>query len=185
LASHLAKRRCRGKYPSPVGSSEQLASAQSTFDALRSKRETVFSSNYLSTAAGPRRDTSSECYRLFWFCLPFSCGRNFLPEENELDKRLRQRATDLQCGSECMESRWFFRATNRLKMVEAGGVEPPSEKRYDTKPTCLSQFGVRPGPCGMVARSPAALGMSKMRNQLVRWFSPEPYGPKGQGQLTV
>ena len=31
-------------------------------------------------------------------------------------------------------------------MVEAGGVEPPSEKRYDTKPTCLSQFGVRPGP---------------------------------------
>jgi len=31
-------------------------------------------------------------------------------------------------------------------MVEAGGVEPPSEKRYDTKPTCLSQFGVRPSP---------------------------------------
>jgi hypothetical protein len=27
--------------------------------------------------------------------------------------------------------------------------------------------------------------MSKMRNQLVRWFSPEPYGPKGPGQLTV
>jgi hypothetical protein len=27
--------------------------------------------------------------------------------------------------------------------------------------------------------------MSKMRNQLVRWFSPEPYGPKGSGQLTV
>ena len=26
-------------------------------------------------------------------------------------------------------------------MVEAGGVEPPSEKRYDTKPTCLAQFG--------------------------------------------
>ncbi len=31
-------------------------------------------------------------------------------------------------------------------MVEAGGVEPPSEKRNDTKPTCLSQFGVRPDP---------------------------------------
>ena len=30
-------------------------------------------------------------------------------------------------------------------MVEAGGVEPPSEKRYEPKPTCLSQFGVRPG----------------------------------------
>ena len=72
-----------------------------------------------------------------------------------------------------------------LKMVEAGGVEPPSEKRYDTKPTCLSQFGVRPGPCGLIARSPAALRMSKKRNQLVRWFSPEPYGPKGPGQLTV
>jgi hypothetical protein len=25
-----------------------------------------------------------------------------------------------------------------LKMVEAGGVEPPSEKRYGPKPTCLS-----------------------------------------------
>jgi hypothetical protein len=70
-------------------------------------------------------------------------------------------------------------------MVEAGGVEPPSEKRNDTKPTCLSQFGVRPGSCELIARSPAALGMSKMRNQLVRWFSPEPYGPKGPGQLTV
>jgi len=30
-------------------------------------------------------------------------------------------------------------------LVEAGGVEPPSEKRYDTKPTCLAQFRlVRP-----------------------------------------
>ena len=27
-----------------------------------------------------------------------------------------------------------------FKMVEAGGVEPPSEKRYATEPTCLSQF---------------------------------------------
>jgi hypothetical protein len=33
--------------------------------------------------------------------------------------------------------------------------------------------------------SPAALRMSKKRSQLVRWFSPEPYGPKGRGQLTV
>jgi len=27
-------------------------------------------------------------------------------------------------------------------MVEAGGVEPPSEKRYATEPTCLSQFSL-------------------------------------------
>src|SRR5271165_1955683 len=77
------------------------------------------------------------------------------------------------------------RHARRRRMVEAGGVEPPSEKRYDTKPTCLSQFGVRPGPCGLAARSPAALRMSKKRSQLVRWFSPEPCGPKGPGQLTV
>ncbi len=25
-------------------------------------------------------------------------------------------------------------------MVEAGGVEPPSEKRYEPKTTCLAQF---------------------------------------------
>src|SRR5215469_2992451 len=30
--------------------------------------------------------------------------------------------------------------TNERRMVEAGGVEPPSEKRYATEPTCLSQF---------------------------------------------
>jgi len=28
----------------------------------------------------------------------------------------------------------------QLQMVEAGGVEPPSEKRYGSKPTCLAQF---------------------------------------------
>jgi len=33
-----------------------------------------------------------------------------------------------------------FAKTGVSKMVEAGGVEPPSEKRYDTKPTCLAQF---------------------------------------------
>jgi hypothetical protein len=26
------------------------------------------------------------------------------------------------------------------RLVEAGGVEPPSEKRYGPKPTCLAQF---------------------------------------------
>ena len=34
---------------------------------------------------------------------------------------------------QCVDYRGF-------KIVEAGGVEPPSEKRYDTKPTCLAQF---------------------------------------------
>jgi hypothetical protein len=33
--------------------------------------------------------------------------------------------------------------------------------------------------------SPAALRMSKKRSRLVRWFSPESYGPKDSGQLTV
>jgi hypothetical protein len=55
-----------------------------------------------------------------------------------------------------------------IRMVEAGGVEPPSEKRYEPKTTCLSQFGERPGPCGLIARSPAALRMSKKRSRLVR-----------------
>jgi hypothetical protein len=57
---------------------------------------------------------------------------------------------------------------NCNKLVEAGGVEPPSEKRCDTKPTCLAHFGVRPGPRGPSARSPATLRMSKKRSQLVR-----------------
>ena len=36
-----------------------------------------------------------------------------------------------------------FVSTNpetQSEMVEAGGVEPPSEKRYEPKPTCLAQF---------------------------------------------
>ena len=110
----------------------------------------------------------------------FSCRRNWV------DKQQRERATHGNAVLNARKADGF--SAQRIaseKMVEAGGVEPPSEKRYDAKPTCLSQFGVRPGPCGLIARSPAALGMSKMRNQLVRWFSPEPYGPKGPGQLTV
>ena len=46
-----------------------------------------------------------------------------------------------------LERHWnvaFESAINHYKsmrnMVEAGGVEPQSEKRYDTKPTCLAQF---------------------------------------------
>jgi len=70
-------------------------------------------------------------------------------------------------------------------MVEAGGVEPPSEKRYGPKPTCLAQFAVRSGPWGSAARSPAALRTSKKRSRLVRWFSPKHHGPRRPGQLTV
>jgi len=70
-------------------------------------------------------------------------------------------------------------------MVEAGGVEPPSEKRYDTEPTCLSQFDVRPSRWRPIARSPTALRMSKKRSKLVRWFSPKSCGPKDSSQLTV
>ena len=56
--------------------------------------------------------------------------------------------------------------------MEAGGVEPPSEKRYDTKTTCLALFGVRPDPCEPAARSPPALRTSKKRGRLVRLVSP-------------
>jgi hypothetical protein len=68
-------------------------------------------------------------------------------------------------------------------MVEAGGVEPPSEKRYAAEPTCLSLF--RRGPLSRTAGSPATLRTSKKRSQLVRLVSPAPSGPKGLGQLTV
>jgi len=44
-------------------------------------------------------------------------------------------------------------------MVEAGGVEPPSEKRYGLKTTCVAHS----------VFLPAALRMSKKRSQLVRW----------------
>jgi len=53
-----------------------------------------------------------------------------------------------------------------IKMVEAGGVEPPSEKRYAAEPTCLSQF--RRTSLARGALSPAALRTSKKRGRLVR-----------------
>jgi len=68
-------------------------------------------------------------------------------------------------------------------MVEAGGVEPPSEKRYAAEPTCLSQF--RRDSLARTAGSPDALRTSKKRRRLVRLISPAPSGPKGLGQLTV
>jgi len=40
-------------------------------------------------------------------------------------------------------------------MVEAGGVEPPSEKRYEPKPTCLAQFRLVRPPRSEWARNAA------------------------------
>ena len=40
-------------------------------------------------------------------------------------------------------------------MVEAGGVEPPSEKRYDTKTTCLAHFSFFRPPRSEGARNAA------------------------------
>jgi len=50
-----------------------------------------------------------------------------------------------------------FKIKNK-DMVEAGGVEPPVRKRYDTKPTCLAHSLV----------PPATLRMSKNASRLVR-----------------
>ena len=70
-------------------------------------------------------------------------------------------------------------------MVEAGGVEPPSEKRYGQKPTCLAQFGVRPDPCGPYR----AFAFRAQNEQETRPTSPMclalRYGPKRFGQPAV
>jgi len=43
-----------------------------------------------------------------------------------------------------VEPRWFQLIDyNGFNVVEAGGVEPPSEKRCAAEPTCLSQFRSR------------------------------------------
>jgi len=57
-----------------------------------------------------------------------------------------------------------------------GGSRTPVRKALRHEAYMLSSI-----PFG----SPATLRMSKKRSRLVRWFSPEPYGPKGSGQLTV
>src|SRR5216683_5214835 len=57
-----------------------------------------------------------------------------------------------------------------------GGSRTPVRKALRHEAYMLSSI-----PFG----SPATLRMSKKRSRLVRWFSPEPYGPKGPGQLTV
>jgi hypothetical protein len=61
------------------------------------------------------------------------------------------------------------------EMVEAGGVEPPSEKPCNTKPTCLSRSV---GFAASAQNRQDALTTSPM-------ISPPHYGPKRDGQPTV
>ena len=57
-------------------------------------------------------------------------------------------------------------------MVEAGGVEPPSEKRYGPKPTCVARS------IGFARRA-----QNEQETQPASpMISPKPYGPKGSGQ---
>jgi len=65
---------------------------------------------------------------------------------------------------------------SRRKNGGGGGSRTPVRKALRTEAYMLSSIPFV---------SPAALRMSKKRSRLVRWFSPEPYGPKGPGQLTV
>src|SRR5579863_819841 len=70
-----------------------------------------------------------------------------------------------------------------IENVEAGGVEPPSEKRYETKTTCLAQFRVR-NPGGL-----RAFAIRGQNEQEMRPASPMDlawrYGPKRFGQFAV
>jgi hypothetical protein len=60
-------------------------------------------------------------------------------------------------------------------MVEAGGVEPPSEKPCNSKTTCLSRSM---GFAGRTQNGQDALPASPM-------ISPPHYGPKRDSQPTV
>jgi hypothetical protein len=61
------------------------------------------------------------------------------------------------------------------KILEAGGVEPPSEKPCHPKTTCLSRSK---GFAGSAQNRQDAIPTSPM-------ISPERYGPKRSGQPTV
>ena len=68
-------------------------------------------------------------------------------------------------------------------ILEAGGVEPPSEKRYETKPTCLAQFRVR-NPGGL--RAFASRDQNEQETQLASPMDlAARYGPKRFGQFAV
>jgi hypothetical protein len=72
---------------------------------------------------------------------------------------------------------WLYHADNiGDKAGGGGGSRTPVRKALRHEAYMLSSIPFF---------SPAALRMSKKRSRLVRWFSPEPYGPKGSGQLTV
>jgi len=71
------------------------------------------------------------------------------------------------------------------RQMEAGGVEPPSEKPCHPKPTCVARSGCNRPPNlrgGPFALSPLALGAGKTRRELVRWVSPARSGPKRTSQ---
>ena len=61
------------------------------------------------------------------------------------------------------------------KMVEAGGVEPPSEKPCNSKTTCLSRSDCFTGRAQSGQDAPPASPM----------ILPPHYGPKRDGQPTV
>ena len=65
---------------------------------------------------------------------------------------------------------------SRRKNGGGGGSRTPVRKALRNEAYMLSSIQLV---------SPSALRTSKKRGRLVRWFSPEPYGPKGLGQLTV
>src|SRR5271167_3412675 len=67
------------------------------------------------------------------------------------------------------------RSGERLEILEAGGVEPPSEKPCNTKTTCLSRSV---GFADRAQNRQDALAASPM-------ISPPHYGPKRDSQPTV
>ena len=57
----------------------------------------------------------------------------------EVPEKLLEKAQHAS-GAGITETVRLVVSKTRLGMVEAGGVEPPSEKRYEPKTTCLAQF---------------------------------------------
>src|SRR5216684_110230 len=88
--------------------------------------------HFLSWEGAPRqaRDTISLVGR----CPSTSSGHHFLRGKVPLGKL----GTPFPCRKVPLDK--LGTPFPSSEMVEAGGVEPPSEKRYDTKPTCLAQF---------------------------------------------
>src|SRR5216683_6422551 len=88
--------------------------------------------------------------------------------------RLRNRNEGYTAGTR--ERTRVIAFKSRRKSGGGGGSRTPVRKalRHEAYMRSSIQLG-----------SPATLRMSKKRSRLVRWFSPEPYGPKSPGQLTV